>query len=744
MLKVVSAAVLICAFAASIVRTGGERQEQERTTLDGVYTSEQAARGRLLYQEHCAACHGADLAGVESTPGFTGDDFVERWIGRPLSDFHYYTMARMPPGRPGVIGDQGTADVIAHILASNALTAGAAALPADGAELGRITFRLAAGADGVAASARRAGGTPSAFIPPASPRPAKARAAADSGTTTTITEISGFTPLTDAALRRSDPSDWVMMRGNYEGYGHSPLTQITKENVGKLQLVWARAMEPGINQATPLVYKGVMYLGNPGDVIQAIDAKTGTLLWQYRRKLPPLETLKNLWGQRKRSIALYGDKVYFVSWDNYIVALDARTGEAVWETDRGGDYDVTNSTGPIVVNSVVIAGSNCQRAGFGCYVTGHDAKTGKELWRNEFIPKPGEPGDQTWGNTPYEKRWMTGAWGTITYDPELNLVYYGSTAVGPAAEGQRNGIGATMAGTNTRYAVDPKTGKIAWKHQVMPRDNWDLECTFEMMPITLDVKPDPKAEGMMAIGNGVSGTKRRTLTGMPCKIGMMWSFDAKTGEFLWTKQTTAQNLVDHVNKKGIVTVREDQVMKDITKRWLHCPSHFGGRNWPFSAYSPRSKVMYFMLQNTCAEKTVRQRDPIPLYQYNVQGDYVFPDGKTNVGRIDAVSVETGRTLWTWENRVSNYSPVLSTESGLLFNGDMDRNLRAFDQDTGKVLWQTRLGSQASAATVSFAVDGRQYIAIAAGGGYNASGLGMTPEADALSGNNTVYVFALPE
>lgn len=735
--KRTSVIALVGLIAGGIAAGQDKQAAKTPTTLDGVYTRAQSERGRALYQDNCAACHGSDLVGVENMPGFVGADFIKRWGGRSLAEFHDYIMAKMPPGREGALGGQGTADVIAYILATNSMPAGNETLSATNGNFRKIIF-----ADTNNSSPVSGGATVAATTVQQSPSQPP-RDAASSGNTTTVRAIENFVPVTDAYLRNPDPADWPIIRRNYEAYGHTPLTQITKENVGKLQLVWARAMEPGINESTPIVYKGVMYLGNSADVIQAIDAATGTLLWQYRRKLPSLETLKNVWGQRKRSVALYDDKVYFVSWDNFVVALDARTGKAVWETDRGGNYDVTNTSGPLVVNGVVIAGSNCQRAGFGCYVTGHDAATGEELWRNEFIPRPGEPGDETWGNTPYEKRWMTGAWGPITYDPELNLVFYGSTAVGPAAEGQRDGIGATLAGTNTRFAVDPKTGKIAWKHQVLPRDNWDQECTFEMMPITLDVRPDPKAEGMLSIGRNAKGT-RRTLTGMPCKIGLVWSFDAKTGEFLWTKQTTMQNLIDRIDRKGIVTVREDQVMKDITQSWLHCPSHFGGRNWPFTAYNPRTKVLFAMLQNTCAEKTVMQREPIPLYQYNVKGVYVFPEGKTNVGRIDAISVETGRTLWSWEQRVSNYSPVMSTETGLLFNGDMDRHLRAFDQETGKVLWETRLASQAMGATVSYAINGRQYIAIAAGGGYNAAALAMTPEADALSGNNAVYVFALPE
>ena len=249
-------------------------------------------------------------------------------------------------------------------------------------------------------------------------------------------------------------------------------------------------METGVNEPTPIVYKGVMFLGNPRDVIQAIDAATGELLWQYRRELPTFEQMhNNQWGQRKRSIFLYEDKVYTVTWDNFLVALDARTGKQLWEVNRGGNYWATNTTGPIVVNGVVIAGSTCQYAPFGCFVTGNDAQTGKELWRNYLIPKPGEPGNESWGNLPFDKRWMTGVWGPITYDPQLDLVYYGSSGVGPAAEGQRGNFGATMVGTNTRFAVRPKTGEVVWRHQVMPRDNWDQECTFEMFPVTTAVNP---------------------------------------------------------------------------------------------------------------------------------------------------------------------------------------------------------------------------------------------------------------
>jgi alcohol dehydrogenase (cytochrome c) len=565
------------------------------------------------------------------------------------------------------------------------------------------------------------------------------------GDTVTHHAIANFTPVTDAMLRSPSPNDWSMMRGNYQGYGFSPLKQIDKTNVKGLQLVWSRTMAPGINEATPIVINGVMFLGNPGDVIQAIDAASGDLLWEYRRSLPSVQALHNYWGQRKRSVFVYGDKVYFVSWDNFLVALDARTGKEDWEVNRGGDLFATNTSGPIVVSGIVIAGSNCQEAPFGCFVTANDAQTGKELWRNHFIPNKGEKGDETWGNVPFEKRWMTGAWGPITYDPDMDLIFYGSSGVGPASEAQRGQIGLSLYGTDTRYAVKPETGKIVWQHQVLPEDNWDQECTFEMLPIVTPVHPDAGAVGMLATGRRVDSASRRTLTGVPCKTSIMWSFDEAKGDFLWAKSTAVQNLVSKIDPKGLVTINEAMAMRDLHKIYHQCPTHAGGRDWPFTAYSPETNVLYVQLQNMCADTGTRlDGEPIPARQYNTTTKPVIADGHDKVGRIDAISVETGKTLWSWETRASNYSPVLATAGGLLFNGGMDRYLRALDQSDGKVQWQARLGSQVFGAPVTFSVAGRQYVAVAAGGGYNNSPLQLTPEQDQVSGGNTVYVFALPQ
>src|SRR5947207_10326498 len=478
--------------------------------------------------------------------------------------------------------------------------------------------------------------------------------------------VPNFVPVTDAMLRAPKPEDWLLFRGNYQGWGYSPLEQINKGNVKNLQLVWSRMMAPGLNEITPIVHDGVMYLGNPGDIIQAIYAGTGELFWEYRHPLPAREEFPAIHGQRKRSISLYGDKVIFATWNNFIVGLDARTGRRAWQSNRGGNLFVQNSSGPIVMNGIVVAGSTCQVAGFGCYVTGHNVTDGEEVWRNEMIPRPGQPGYDTWGGAPFDKRWMTGVWGLLTYDPDLDLVYYGSSGAGPASEAQRGTIGGTMAGTNTRFAVKPKTGEVVWKHQTLPRDNWDQECTFEMMIINTPV--NPSAPDLLAVNPNARRGPRKTLTGVPCKTGITWSFDAANGEFLWAKPTNEQNIVARIDPKGLVTVNENAVLKDANKTYHVCPTYNGGRDWPQGAYNPKSNVMYIPLSNLCIDSTARtDRGVEPQFVYNTTNVGKFATGKDKVGRIDAISVETGRTLWSWETRVSNYSPILATGGGLLFN-----------------------------------------------------------------------------
>ncbi|AEM40042.1 pyrroloquinoline quinone-dependent dehydrogenase [Ketogulonicigenium vulgare] len=553
------------------------------------------------------------------------------------------------------------------------------------------------------------------------------------------------TAITDEMLANPPAGEWINYGQNQENYRHSPLTQITADNVGQLQLVWARGMEAGKIQVTPLVHDGVMYLANPGDVIQAIDAATGDLIWEHRRQLPNIATL-NSFGEPTRGMALYGTNVYFVSWDNHLVALDTSTGQVVFDVDRGQGTDmVSNSSGPIVANGVIVAGSTCQYSPFGCFVSGHDSATGEELWRNTFIPRAGEEGDETWGND-YEARWMTGVWGQITYDPVGGLVHYGTSAVGPAAEIQRGTVGGSMYGTNTRFAVRPETGEIVWRHQTLPRDNWDQECTFEMMVVNVDVQPSAEMEGLHAINPDAATGERRVVTGVPCKNGTMWQFDAETGEFLWARDTSYQNLIESVDPDGLVHVNEDLVVTELEVAYEICPTFLGGRDWPSAALNPDTGIYFIPLNNACSGMTAVDQEFSSLDVYNVSLDYKLSPGSENMGRIDAIDISTGRTLWSAERYASNYAPVLSTGGGVLFNGGTDRYFRALSQETGETLWQTRLATVASGQAISYEIDGVQYVAIGGGGTSYGSNhnRALTERIDSTAIGSAIYVFALPQ
>lgn len=558
-------------------------------------------------------------------------------------------------------------------------------------------------------------------------------------------DINALPMVTDEVLANPAAGDWPSYGRDITNYRFSPLDQINTDNVGELTLVWARALEPGNMQAAPLEFGGVLFTAAPGDVVQAMDAATGKLIWEYRRTLPDRATLHSL-GENKRGIALYEDKIYMATWDNFIVAIDAKTGQVAWESDRGGGADlISNTTGPIVANGVVVAGSTCQYSEFGCYVTGHDAATGEELWRNEFIPKEGEEGDETWGDSTHDQRWMTGAWGQMTYDPVLDLVFYGSTGAGPAAEFQRNTVGGTLYGSNTRFAVKPKTGEIVWRHQVLPRDNWDQECTYEMIPVDINSAPAADMEGLLALGTGEAGTKR-VLTGVPCKTGVMWQFDAATGEFIYARDTVKQTIIESVDDTGLVTVNEATIPTEVDVATPMCPTYLGGRDWSPTAFNPESKVMFVPLTNMCANATALDQEPTGLDVYNTELEYVLPEGVTDAGRIDAINVETGKTLWSWTQQTPQYASITATGGGLIFTGGLDRRFKALDQETGELVWSTTLASSVTGHPISYEVDGVQYIAIPAGGPSFASGMmaasGSTE--DIVSGSNALYVFALPK
>jgi PQQ-dependent dehydrogenase (methanol/ethanol family) len=555
-----------------------------------------------------------------------------------------------------------------------------------------------------------------------------------------------FTPVTDAMLQDPDPADWLMWRRTLDGWGYSPLAEIDRSNVGSLRMIWSRPMSSeGDNQGTPLVYDGVMYMANPNDLIEALDPLTGDQLWAYQRTWPEDLSIYLRFPGRSRNIAIYDDLIINTSGDSYVFAIDTAFGNLVWE-NRVLDYKINTSqrsSGPIIADGKVISGRNCYSEGGpeACVITAHDARTGQELWRTSTIPRPGEPGDETWGDVPFERRWHVGTWMVPSYDPELGLVYIGTSVTSPAPKYMLGSNDDQYLYHNSTLALDVDTGEIVWYYQHLV-DHWDLDHPFERMLIDTAVAPDPDAVAWIN-PRIVPGEMRRVVTGIPGKTGVVYTLDRETGEFLWARETVEQNVIASINtESGAATVSPEKTFTAPDQEHLICPSTSGGKNYPAGTYSPLTGLMYYPLQNTCMMTRSIASEPDPDVLYAINNRLQITPGEQNIGTIQAISASTGETAWKYEER-SGVLSLISTGGRLLFGGDVNGRFRAYDQDTGEILWEVNLGSPVNGYPATYEVDGRQYVAISTGGSGLVFGLGaLTPELRTGSGNQ-LYVFALP-
>lgn len=555
-----------------------------------------------------------------------------------------------------------------------------------------------------------------------------------------------FVPVTDEMLMKPDPAHWLMWRRTLDSWGYSPLDQITRSNVVRLRMAWTRGMGPGnIQEATPLVYDGIMFVPNPGDFIQALDATTGDVLWEYRRKLP--DDLGKFMPAFviNRNLAIHGTFIIDTSADDYVFALDARTGQLVWET-KILDYQkgAQQTSGPIVANGKIVSGRGCEPEGGpgACIITAHDAATGRELWRRRTIPAQGEPGYESWGDVPEEKRVHVGTWMVPSYDPQLNLVYIGTSVSSPAPKFLLGGNDRAHLYHNSTLALDADTGRIVWYYQHVI-DHWDLDHPFERLLVDTAVAPDPREVPWIS-PRIKPGERRRVVTGIPGKTGIVYTLDRRTGEFLWARPTVHQNVVSTIDPAtGAVTVNPETVFTARGQERFVCPSLNGGKNWPAGAYSPRTNAMYYPLQNTCMSATVLpDGQDLDSSLYGIMTKGQIAPGTDKVGTVQAISVETGQTLWKYEQRAGMLS-LLATGGGLVFGGDTNGRFRAFDDRTGKVLWEVNLGSPVSGYPITFMAGGKQYVAVSTGPSLVANGLNrLTPELKP-GGSNQLYVFALP-
>ena len=642
-----------------------------------LFTESQASAGKAVYSKQCAVCHGEDLAGIHLSPSLIGNRFDRNWRGKSLGvlGFHLRRMPMKPIGEPGSLSDEDYTSVLAYLLAANGFSSGDDPLPSDASELAKLKLP---GIKGI-------NDDPDAPVAH-SPRQQQL--------------LSTLPPVTDAMLANPPAADWLYWGRTRNGHNYSPLDQINHDSVGRMQLAWRAPLRWGNSMPTPLVHHGVMYLQTFPDTVLAIDATNGEVLWRYQYK--PVKTVSS----QKMGLGLHGNKILVPTSDLHVQALDARTGEVIWdhriqpETPDRVRVNYNLRSAPLIVGNKVIQGVTASMAPRGGFILALDVESGEELWRFNTIARPGTPGGNTWNGLELDARSGGSVWHQGTYDPELNLIYYGVAPTydtGPLLRPvDQEGISNDALFTNCTIAINPDNGELVWHYQHMPNDQWDLDWAFERQIGTVNF----------------NGESRKVVFNIG-KMAVLEALDAATGEYLFSVDSGIQNVITDIDPEtGKKTIDSGKV-PDPSRDCLVCPNAIGARSWPPSSYHAESKLVYVPLSKWCM---TMGRQGFRLLTSGV-GISSAPHPKTSddtLGRIQAINVEDRSLAWSIDQGPAPSTSIVATAGGLLFAGDIEPSLKAYDQATGKVLWSGAVDDLPTSSVVTYMAGDKQYVSIVVG------------------------------
>ena len=684
----------------------------------GTFTQEQANAGHSAYALSCAGCHRANLAGGGDAPALGGNGFMTSFGNKSTKDLYNFIVNSMPAGAPGSLSEDQYTNITAYLLWANGAKPGTASFSKN------TDVKVSSIADGKVIA--------EAIAAPAMGKMDRMQALADEfappvghGLDVTGT-VKNYVDVTDDMLKHPPDGEWLMYRRNYAGWSFSPLKQITPANVKSLTLKWSWNMnEGGASQVTPIIHSGVMFLSNTSNTVQALDARTGELIWENR--MGPISRIA--YGGT-RSLAIYHDKVFVATTDAKIHALDARTGKIVWEQTLGNPNNSTTG-GVMVMRGKVLTGlTGCDNySENNCYISAFDADTGKPAWRFHTTALEGEPGGDTWNGLPNLLRGGGDTWIAGTYDPDLNTTYWGVAQTKPWFRASRKTYGAATLYSSSTLALDPDTGKLKWYFQHAPGESLDLDEVFERVLIN---HGDQKT--LMTIG----------------KPGILWKLDRVTGKFIAAKETIFQNVFSNIDQKtGAVTYRQD-IIDQKTNEWLSsCPSPEGGHDWQATSYDQPDDLLIIPESQSCVMIEGHDVD-MKLGGGGTAASQKFffmPGTHQNMGRLSAWRTSDMKQVWSWQQRVPFLSAVLSTGGGVAFVGDFNRYFKAVDVKTGKILWQIRLGNTVQGYPVTFSLDGKQYIAVCSGlggGSPQQKPSTLLDEVHRPATGNVLYIFGLPD